>query len=288
MDNATKPVRPRLKKAVKLFSVACVGVFALVGLVFTGVFAAMQFGLLNVRGSIASRNQYFSTLSKTTPKAVLGSVAKSQSPNSCVSLNPDGTEAPTCEWNSSPEWAVVKAGISKDATVINKVSQETDIPSRMIAASVAPEQLRLFTSDRENYKKYFEPLKVLGSMSQFSLGVAGFKQNTAAQVERNLVDTNSPFFPGEGLGRLVAYAGGIPQDQQLYSRLTDSKDHYYSYLYTALYLKEIEAQWSKSGYDISERPDILVTLFNESRGRVVLDQRRPYPAGQAQSGAWCR
>jgi hypothetical protein len=33
-------------------------------------------------------------------------------------------------------------------------------------------------------------------------------------------------------------------------------------LYTALYLKEISAQWAKSGYEVSARPDVLVTLFN--------------------------
>lgn len=38
---------------------ALVGLFALIGLLFTGVFVAMQFGLLNVQGSIAERNSFF-------------------------------------------------------------------------------------------------------------------------------------------------------------------------------------------------------------------------------------
>ena len=48
----------------------------------------------------------------------------------------------------------------------------------------------------------------------------------------------------------------------LYNRLTDEHNHYYSYLYTALFIKEIEAQWLRAGYDISNRPEILATIFN--------------------------
>ena len=48
----------------------------------------------------------------------------------------------------------------------------------------------------------------------------------------------------------------------LYDRLTDDKDHTYQYLYTAIFIKEIEAQWQKAGYDISDNPGVIVTLFN--------------------------
>jgi hypothetical protein len=39
----------------KVFEIGII-VFAIVGVIFTGVFVAMQFGLLNVRGSISERN----------------------------------------------------------------------------------------------------------------------------------------------------------------------------------------------------------------------------------------
>jgi hypothetical protein len=45
-------------------------------------------------------------------------------------------------------------------------------------------------------------------------------------------------------------------------RLTDSKNHYYSYLYTALFIKQISAQWQREGFRIADRPEILATLFN--------------------------
>ena len=48
-----------MKRFVRYFFFALVGLFALIGLLFTGVFFAMQFGLLNVQGSIAERNAFF-------------------------------------------------------------------------------------------------------------------------------------------------------------------------------------------------------------------------------------
>lgn len=256
MEQAPNPRRGRKILKRTGFTVLCI--FALIGMAFTGVFVAMQYGLLNVRGSIDERNSFF------------GAVPKVIRQSSCVSQNTDGSVAGTCPWNQSQEWLVVREGLKKDQLVIDKAAAETGVSSRMIAAAVAPEQLRFFTSDRETFKKYFEPLKVLGTLSKFSLGVSGIKQTTAVKIERNTVDTGSPFYPGVGYDSLITYPAGSSHSQTQYKRLTDSKDHYYAYLYTALYIKEIEAQWQKEGYDISQRPDILVTLFN-----IGFDQSKP-------------
>ena len=133
----------------------------------------------------------------------------------------------------------------------------------MIAAAVIPEQTRFFTDNREVFKRYFEPLKLLVSLSKFSLGVSGIKQETAAKIETFANSTSSPFYPGPGYAALIAYPDGtVDNEHALFNRLTDEKDHYYSYLYTALFLKEITAQWQLSGYDVTKRPDVLVTLFN--------------------------
>jgi hypothetical protein len=146
--------------------------------------------------------------------------------------------------------------------MIHDVATKVGVSPRMIAAAVTPEQLRYFTANRESFKRYFEPLKILSSLSKFSLGVSGIKQETAADIERYANDPTSVFYPGPGLAELIAYAPETNHDSELYKRLTDEHNHYYSYLYTALYLKEIEAQWSLAGYDVSARPDVLVTLFN--------------------------
>lgn len=225
------------------------GLFALIGLLFTGVFVAMQYGLLNVQGSIAERNAFFSQF---------GAAPDASSTPACA----DASQV-ACGWQATPEWAVIKAGLQKDAGVIAQVSAQTGVPQRLLAAAVVPEQVRFFTSEREIFKRYFEPLKILGSLSQFSLGVSGIKQETANNIEQYAADPASPFYPGPGIAPLIAYTQGTTtHDTELFNRLTDAKNHYYSYLYTAIYIKEVEAQWSAAGYDISHKPGAVVTLFN--------------------------
>jgi hypothetical protein len=248
------------RKVFKRLGLGVMMIFALEGFFFTAVFVVMQFGLLNVRGSIDSRNKFFSTLPKSEVNAA--TIPKKATATSCIQQGSNGEAVPVCAWNQSEEWATVRAGLQKDQAIINDVSIKTGIPSRLIASAVAPEQLRFFSSNRETYKKYFEPLKILGSMSQFSLGISGIKQETAKTIERYTIDKNSPFYAGDGMADLVAYPSGSSQSSALYSRLTDSKNHYYSYLYTAIYLKEIEAQWRSQGYEVVQRPDVLDTLFN--------------------------
>lgn len=240
-----------MHKKLKIALIALLVLFAGIGLLFTGVFLAMQFDLLNVRGSILERNAFFATAT-ATPAAVI------MATDPCVE---DGRES--CAWSETPEWAVVEGGLRKDAAVIGRVAEETGISARMIASAVIPEQIRFFTSEREVFKRYFEPLKILGSLSKFSLGVSGIKQETARLVEQHANDPASPFYPGPEAATLLAYGPEVTdRDGALYRRLTDEKDHYYSYLYTALYMKQIEAQWERAGFDISNDADAMVTLFN--------------------------
>lgn len=239
-----------MHKNLKLALFALLFLFAGIGLLFSGVFVAMQFDLLNVRGNNADRNAFF-----------LGEdVQEAEAIPAQPCIDPART---SCDWNETPEWAVVAGGLAKDAALIERVSRETGIDARLIAASVIPEQIRFFTAEREVFKRYFEPLKILGSLSQFSLGVSGIKQDTAKAVEAHANDPASPFYPGPEAAALLAYPEGTTDlDAALYARLTDEDDHYYSYLYTALYLKEVFAQWERAGFPIEGDPYAAVTLFN--------------------------
>jgi hypothetical protein len=220
--------------------------FAIIGLGFTAVFVGMRFGLFNVQGSIGARNSSITGGAKALPAGTPACVDKST----------------TCNWTETPEWAVVKGGLGKDAPLITKIAAQTGTSSRMIASVVVPEQTRFFTAEREVFKRYFEPLKILGSLSQFSLGVSGIKQDTAVRIEKYANDPTSEFHPGPGLAELITYAPNANHDTELYKRLTDAKDHTYQYIYTAIYIREIEAQWQKAGYDVTQSPEVIVTLFN--------------------------
>ena len=251
-----------MKRVLKYSGFFIVCLFALVGIAGTGVFLAMQYGLLNVRGTISERNASFGTVPKITKTDTTATTTTPAAPvgNGC---RDSLSQTKPCEWNETAAWDVVKGGLGKDAAIINRVAAETGVSARMIAASVVPEQTRFFTDNREVFKRYFEPLKILGTMSKFSLGVSGIKQDTAIKIEAYANDSTSPFYPGPDSAPLLAYgASTTDTEDELFSRLTNEKNHYYSYLYTAIYLKEITAQWAAAGYDISARPDVLVTLFN--------------------------
>ncbi|PIR82996.1 hypothetical protein COU19_02945 [Candidatus Kaiserbacteria bacterium CG10_big_fil_rev_8_21_14_0_10_56_12] len=237
--------------------------FACIGLLFTTVFVGMQFGLFNVRGSIDARNSSILTATTspahTSLMALIMNLVPASPPAGDTSCT--GGQA-TCAWPETREWAVVAGGLAKDLPLIERVAAETGVSPRTIAAVVVPEQLRFFTSEREVFKRYFEPLKILGSLSKFSLGVSGIKQETAQVIEDHANDPASPYYHGPEAAHLLAYDPAANHDEVLFNRLTDEKDHYYSYLYTALFIKEIMAQWKRAGYDLSGRPDIVATIFN--------------------------
>lgn len=246
-----------MKIPIKIILVTVTLIFAFIGLLFTAVFVAMQFNLLNVSGSIKARNN--SIISVNTPNSQI--TDNSQSVPEIKDSCPDGSNA--CDWMETSEWNVVAGGLTKDIDIIKRVSSETGVSSRLIASVVVPEQLRFFTSEREVFKRYFEPLKILGSLSKFSLGVSGIKQETAVAIEQHAKNPDSAFFPGDAsYAKLLEYDTDKNHDALLYGRLTDDKDHYYSYLYTAIFIKEILAQWERAGYDISNRADIISTIFN--------------------------
>ncbi len=249
--------------------------FALVGLIFSGVFIGMQYHLFNVEGSSISRDSFFKTLPKV--KVMAAAVARNANPAvSCVQQLSDGTQVPLCAWNKSVQYATIRDGLVKDSKVIDEVAQQTGVSARMIAATVVPEQLRWFTSDRETFKRIFEPLKILGVAANMTYGIGGFHFQTAQRVEQYTKDTNSPFYAGPGMVALVAYPSvENPRDTTLLARLSDSVDHYYSYLYVALFIKEITNQWASAGYDISNRPDVIITLYN-----IGFDRSIPKPNPQ--------
>lgn len=185
-----------------------------------------------------------------------------------ISAIPPVSDANLYLWINTPEWQTLKEGLAKDKEIINQVSVRTGIPARLIVAQVVGEQLRLFYTEREVYKQFFQPLKILGNEVKFSLGVVGIKEETAIQIENNLLDRNSPFYLGADYANLLFFRTAN-QPEERFNRLTDSKDHTYSYLYAALFLKQIEVQWNRAGWDISDRPEILATIFNVGFAKSV-------------------
>jgi hypothetical protein len=169
----------------------------------------------------------------------------------------------TYGWLSTSEWQTLRTAITKDKDSLLRVEKETGIKARLLASILFVEQMRLFNSDSELFKKIFEPLSILGVQSQFSWGVMGLKQETLIKIESNLKDSKSPYYLGKENENILDFSTDDKNvDETRFNRVTDEHNNHYSYLYTAVYIKQIEKQWKDAGFDISSRPEILTTLYN--------------------------
>lgn len=303
-----------MKKNSKRFFYVLLYIFAAIGAIFVAVYFAMQWGLLNVKGSISSRNSYFSILKKEPTEktdtssdlilncqiTVLGTYAPltavpiyktlssggsfeivnemvaaasrrfvndtnyTRAMRACSSSGTQTVTVPLSayEWADSDEWALMKEVFTRDQDIIKKAASDAHISPRMLLGGVIGEQFRFFGNRRESFKSYFEPLKILASLSNTSFGIAGLKPKTVGQIEEHLKDIRSPFYLGPDLEHVADYTSGVGTDDERLTRITDTKNPYYPYLYVGLYMKQIEAQWQKAGFPINNRPDILATLYN--------------------------
>ncbi|MFA6324716.1 MAG: hypothetical protein WCX46_00595 [Candidatus Paceibacterota bacterium] len=287
-------------------------IFAIIGFIFFIVFLAMQFSLLNVRGSSSERNSYFNiqkninkndnsgslkiicqinNLSKYAPSTSIN-IYKTliqggdtvllnrmlyiasqrflnnnnfiKNLNNCENVTQAEINLPISSyvWADTDEWNLMKEVFTRDQDIINKAAHDANVSPRIILSGVIGEQFRFFTSRRESFKGYFEPLKILASLSKVSFGIAGIKPKTVRLIEEHLKDINSPFYLGKNMENIVDHPDDANLEADRLNRITDVQNPYYSYLYVGLYMKQIEAQWARSGYDISKSPGILSTLYN--------------------------
>lgn len=173
------------------------------------------------------------------------------------------------DWMNVGEWKAFRIAVQKDKKCIDSVAKITGVESRLIVSCLAGEQIRLFNSRRESFKKYISPLQSLVLENNLSYGVTGIKENTAIKIERYLKDPKSEYYLGKKYEHLLdydstqSYINSINDTMSLrIRRLVQFKDHYYSYLYAALFVKQIKMQWERAGFPLDNRPEILASLFN--------------------------
>lgn len=180
-------------------------------------------------------------------------------------------------WMRGPEWPPLKEAIMRDSALIIEAGRLTGVEPRLIVGCLIGEQIRLFNSKREMFKRYLGPVKVLSVESQFSYGVNGIKDFTARAVEEHLKDTSSEYYMGLAYEHLLDFVSDDPVTER-YNRLVDYQNHLYSYIYTGCILHQTMLQWRRAGHDISNRPEILITLFNLGFTKSV-PHADPVPGG---------
>ncbi|MCQ2295187.1 MAG: hypothetical protein MJZ67_05990 [Bacteroidales bacterium] len=183
--------------------------------------------------------------------------------NKVLDRYPQKEQPNVIPWMQGAEWDALKEAIVRDKALIIEAGRLTGVEPRLIVGCLIGEQIRLFNTKRETFKKYLGPVKVLSVQSQFSYGVNGIKISTAKTIESHLKDPKSEYYMGPRYEHLLDYTvTGEAQENERYNRLVDYRNHLYSYLYTACILHQTKVQWERAGYDISDRPDVLFTLFN--------------------------
>lgn len=225
-----------LKKIFTIF----VYLFAAIGFFLVAGYLLVRFGFTNESGIIDTQRENF-----------LGAGL------------PWATFDQRTNWQETEEWGILEAAIRRDEAAINRAAKDADVPARLIVANLVTEQLRLFFTERESYKQFFYPLKILGAQTQFSWGVMGMKEETAIPVEARLTDKMSPFYPGKEYEHLLDFPDGTDDVKTArFTRMTDQHDHYWSYLYAGLFMKEIMAQWKGAGFPIDGNVGVISTLYN--------------------------
>jgi hypothetical protein len=164
-------------------------------------------------------------------------------------------------WQTSEHWQIIREAVIKDKDVLNKVGSELNLSPRLVLSVAIVEQLRLYYTQRELFEKVFKPLKILANANKMAWGVMSIKETAAIKAEQNLKDKKSDFYLGTGYEDILNFKTDNPNKER-YDKLTDESSHYYSYLYGGVIIKQVISQWEKAGYDISNRPEILATLFN--------------------------
>ncbi len=229
----------------KIFTVI-VYIFAALGFFFVAGYAAVRFGLTKESGIIDVQREAFLGTTPTPGSDYIG------------------------PWQDSEEWDIIEGAIRRDAEVINRAARDAGVPARLIVANLITEQLRLFFTERETYKQFLYPLKILGSQTQFSWGVMGMKEETAIPVELHLKDSASPFYLGPSYENLLDLPATTTDAKTArFVRMTDQHNHYWSYLYAGLFIKQIEAEWRSAGFPIDGNVAVISTLYNIGFERSV-------------------
>ncbi len=183
-------------------------------------------------------------------------------PQALIDSLPTKASSSLYTWQNGEPWQIISQAIAKDKDRIEKAAAAAGIQPRLLVSVAIVEQLRLYYTQRELFEQVFKPLKILANANKMAWGVMSIKEKMAIATEEHLRDTASPYYIGTSTEHLLAFPADADVAKLRYERLTDERDHYYSYLYGALIIRQFQEQWQRAGSNIDYRPEVVATLFN--------------------------
>ncbi len=174
-------------------------------------------------------------------------------------------------WSNYQVWKDFCKVVKKDKHAIDSVSRLTGVESRLIVMCLVGEQVRMFNSGREKFKKYVLPFNRILLPTNRGYGVTGILEHTALRIENTVFNKKSEFYAGDYFQNCINVRDSFPElindtikahKLKTIQRLIKGGDHYYSYLYTAFLLRQYQAHWERNGFTLENRPEILASLFN--------------------------
>jgi hypothetical protein len=175
------------------------------------------------------------------------------------------------EFSNYTVWKTFCDAVRKDKAAIDSASRITGVESRLIVMCLVGEQVRMFNANRERFKQYVYPFSSVILPKNRGYGVTSILEHTALQIEKNLINPKSEFYPGDYFYKTLNTTDAAPglvidsikaHQHKTIQRLIMGGDHFYSYLYTAFLIRQYQAHWQRAGKDLSYRPEIIGTLFN--------------------------
>lgn len=175
------------------------------------------------------------------------------------------------EFSNYAVWNTFCNAVRKDKLAIDSAARIAGVESRMIVMCLVGEQVRMFNANRERFKQYVYPFNLVILPNNRGYGVTSILEHTALRIERQLIDKNSKFYPGDYFYKCLNTTDAAPgllidsiqaHKHKTIQRLIKGGDHFYAYLYTAFLIRQYQAHWQSEGYDLSYRPEIVGTLFN--------------------------
>lgn len=174
-------------------------------------------------------------------------------------------------WSNYAEWKDFCKYVRADKKAIDSVAKITGVESRLIVMCLVGEQIRMFNSSREKFKNQVYKYNHIFLPKNRGYGVTGIMEHTALRIENTIYSPSSAFYPGKYYEQCINLKDTFPgsvvdtiasHKYPTIQRLIQGGDHFYSYLYTALLLRQYQTHWEKAGYTLAYRPEILGSLFN--------------------------